>query len=350
MVGTQNNRAEVILLWFQDNLHYLFLGVVLICILFIISVSRIIRAREARLNLKKQEIAEKHFQWEKAYYLQHFDRSLEELSGMPGNTEIGPDGLPCERGTSSWGKTYTFYRSHDGTAYHSNPSCSSRYGLLPVHAWTVYNSSLYPCGNCNPILPDLRWFSRYKANQTIANKYGIIPPPYVGPSSDYIRLQEANKRIQALTAQLSRAQSELQHYHSLNLENEIKKRSADIIRQKCRSVLKSDLFRQTLVSYDFTSRLPIEVNSRLITAFREKPTILPPLQVTARIQGHASVPYVVTMNSCTCKDFEFNHKPCKHMYTLALSLGLLLSLPHEESEKLLSRYAKNTSLKKKDTQ
>ena len=48
---------------------------------------------------------------------------------------------------------------------------------------------------------------------------------------------------------------------------------------------------------------------------------------TAIIQGSGSTPYEVTLNSCTCFDFESRQLPCKHMYRLALELGLLSELP-----------------------
>lgn len=48
---------------------------------------------------------------------------------------------------------------------------------------------------------------------------------------------------------------------------------------------------------------------------------------SAIIQGSGSTPYEITLNSCTCFDFESRQLPCKHMYRLALELGLLSELP-----------------------
>lgn len=47
---------------------------------------------------------------------------------------------------------------------------------------------------------------------------------------------------------------------------------------------------------------------------------------TAEIIGTDGV-YQVTLNSCTCYDFESRHLPCKHMYKLASELGYLSDLP-----------------------
>lgn len=42
---------------------------------------------------------------------------------------------------------------------------------------------------------------------------------------------------------------------------------------------------------------------------------------TAIIQGSGSEPYRVTLNSCTCFDFESRKLPCKHIYRLSSELG-----------------------------
>lgn len=42
-----------------------------------------------------------------------------------------------------------------------------------------------------------------------------------------------------------------------------------------------------------------------------------------RIQGSGKEPYSVTLNNCTCSDFEHRKLPCKHMYALAFRLGIL---------------------------
>jgi len=45
------------------------------------------------------------------------------------------------------------------------------------------------------------------------------------------------------------------------------------------------------------------------------------------IQGSAHEPYVSTLTSCTCADFEMRMRPCKHIYFLADQMGLLSGLP-----------------------
>lgn len=45
------------------------------------------------------------------------------------------------------------------------------------------------------------------------------------------------------------------------------------------------------------------------------------------IQGSAAEPYQATLQECTCADFAIRQAPCKHMYSLAMELGLLDGLP-----------------------
>jgi hypothetical protein len=57
----------------------------------------------------------------------------------------------------------------------------------------------------------------------------------------------------------------------------------------------------------------------------EKVTI-DPITQSAEIVGRDGT-YSVTLNSCTCFDFEFRQLPCKHMYCLSRELGYLTDLP-----------------------
>ncbi len=43
---------------------------------------------------------------------------------------------------------------------------------------------------------------------------------------------------------------------------------------------------------------------------------------TCQIQGSGKAPYNVSLVECTCSDFTRRKKPCKHMYRLAMELGI----------------------------
>jgi hypothetical protein len=57
----------------------------------------------------------------------------------------------------------------------------------------------------------------------------------------------------------------------------------------------------------------------------ENVTVFPEKQ-SAEIVGSDGI-YDVTLNSCTCYDFEARQLPCKHIYKLASELGYLDDLP-----------------------
>lgn len=45
------------------------------------------------------------------------------------------------------------------------------------------------------------------------------------------------------------------------------------------------------------------------------------------ISGSSETPYNVTLTSCTCGDFIARRLPCKHIYRLAIDLGILSGIP-----------------------
>ena len=46
-----------------------------------------------------------------------------------------------------------------------------------------------------------------------------------------------------------------------------------------------------------------------------------------QIKGSSDIPYTATLNECSCTDFQFRNKPCKHIYCLAWKVGLLNQMP-----------------------
>ena len=46
--------------------------------------------------------------------------------------------------------------------------------------------------------------------------------------------------------------------------------------------------------------------------------------------------YDVTLDKCTCTDFGRRHKPCKHMYCLAMELGIFNSGDEKNLEKSIT--------------
>ena len=55
---------------------------------------------------------------------------------------------------------------------------------------------------------------------------------------------------------------------------------------------------------------------------------------TCEVSGSGSLPYCVTLSSCTCQDYLINKRmesPCKHIYRLASDLGQYELLPQKDS-------------------
>lgn len=66
-----------------------------------------------------------------------------------------------------------------------------------------------------------------------------------------------------------------------------------------------------------------------------------PEKKSAKIVGTDGT-YNVTLNSCTCHDFEARQLPCKHIYKLASELGYLEDLP-KPSRKAAKAFKENLS-------
>ena len=171
------------------HISSIFVASFVLCILIIVIISLFNNMRVKKADQQEREHAAKIFEQDREYYRSFIDRSPEELAGMPGDVEIGEDGLPKEIGSSKWGSKFTFYHTPTGYAYHKKQNCYP-YGLIPVHAWSVANSNQIPCSKCNPVLPDLSWFSRYRDIIKTMNTYGISRIPYNGPSQDYLRAKK----------------------------------------------------------------------------------------------------------------------------------------------------------------
>lgn len=136
------------------------------------------QAREAKRALEKQarqraeEAKRQQFEREKAEYTALYGgKSAEEAAGMPDWAEIGPDGLPKEKGVIGYGEIFTRYVSASGKCYHSRWNCCG--AMIGVHVTRAKWNGRRPCSKCGGALPDLRWYTEYQKIQRIKKKYGI---------------------------------------------------------------------------------------------------------------------------------------------------------------------------------
>nr|DAL57095.1 MAG TPA_asm: Restriction endonuclease [Caudoviricetes sp.] len=64
--------------------------------------------------------------------------------------------------------------------------------------------------------------------------------------------------------------------------------------------------------------------------------------ISAKVKGQSGEVYDVTLDSCTCNDYQFRHQPCKHMYRLAIHAGALSRVNTRSVERCLNKYYSET--------
>lgn len=88
-------------------------------------------------------------------------------------------------------------------------------------------------------------------------------------------------------------------------------------------------------SWDSNVHKDFEQFKRIVSAqkLKEKDVTLDVDSQSCEVIGSAKEPYKATLNDCTCPDFAMKrHKPCKHIYYLAIKLGYISGLPECNSE------------------
>lgn len=163
---------------------YIFLGACTIFLLAALFVSCIKKQRE----IKRQEEVERKRQEEylakkQEYENEYKGKSILVLADVPNGCLVRQDGLPaCKEGDEKWGNEYTVYVTTSGSSYHKK-DCRIIQGkvFFPVNSYEALHGSkrdrrdhhYHPCSKCNPILPDMSWYERYKKIESIKKGYEI---------------------------------------------------------------------------------------------------------------------------------------------------------------------------------
>lgn len=150
--------------------------------------------------------------------------------------------------------------------------------------------------------------------QSLQSEKAALEKRYQLLSSRQAELSERSKALDGREASLNQ---EIQ-FESL------KRLSASIRRQR--------LFSNSKLFKDFGSSKYYEDNPSLASALTESMQIFDPADISCTVAGVSGKEYRVTLDSCTCPDFTFRRKPCKHMYRLAIECGLLNNLNYEETK------------------
>ena len=98
---------------------------------------------------------------------------------------------------------------------------------------------------------------------------------------------------------------------------------------------------QAVRNYDFID------NPRLYSALEDFISYESPAEIGANIKGGQGI-YHTTLYKCTCPDYSYRHQPCKHMYYLAVDMGLLSTLDTCAAEKALMDLSIERNKLKKD--
>ena len=144
-------------------------------------------AREQRERERLEEIErrkqEEYLAKKQEYENEYKGKSILVLADAPNDCLVRHDGLPaCKKGDEKWGNEYTVYVTTSGNSYHKK-DCRIIQGkvFFPVNSYEALHGSKYggrnrhyhPCSKCNPILPDMAWYERYKKIESIKKRYEI---------------------------------------------------------------------------------------------------------------------------------------------------------------------------------
>ena len=103
-------------------------------------------------------------------------------------------------------------------------------------------------------------------------------------------------------------------------------RLADGVQKRIREILsnasKRPYFSDTLVFRELRDPELLADNSRFQRAITEPLSISASVCISADIKSKENQ-YQTSLNSCTCQDFVIHHSVCKHMFRLAVDMGLL---------------------------
>lgn len=96
------------------------------------------------------------------------------LVGAPDGDTVGSDGLPRSQDCTKhkWGDKYTFYIALDSKSVKFHAANCAHKGGVPVNAYFLSKKYIRtPCKFCNPQIPNLSWYFRYKEIMDFNSEY-----------------------------------------------------------------------------------------------------------------------------------------------------------------------------------
>jgi len=172
----------------------------------------------------------------------------------------------------------------------------------------------------------------------------------------------SNLKIESEIAWRNRSSEERIRNEYLSKTNELNKREGELRKQELRlkqwaEQIDQESYAKSIVNiqnglekaHSVFLRYPIftdfknydfKNNMRLKSAISDNMSYVTTPVVSADIKGQTGT-YHVTLESCTCPDYRSRHIPCKHMYRLALQLGLLSGYDSSNDQALIEHYQKS---------
>ena len=119
----------------------------------------------------------------------------------------------------------------------------------------------------------------------------------------------------------------------------------DLYRRAAQSALRKAYVQNSFLCRSFAHATLDACAEKITSAADERIEILPSTHLCFEIRGASSAVYRTTLNDCTCPDFQHRHQPCKHMYRIALELGLLSDLGEQANAQIAACAAETAALK-----
>ena len=146
----------------------LFLGLILITVILILTVLKLKRTVfVAVTNIDKytNSLYRLDKLYKELFRINSQSSKAHENIYVPDLYEIGTDNLPKDKNSiSGWGKSFTLYKSNNGTKLHTNYNCCS--AINPLHLYHCRNYrdfSKLLCKKCanDYVIPDISWYEDY---------------------------------------------------------------------------------------------------------------------------------------------------------------------------------------------
>lgn len=141
------------------------------------------------------------------------------------------------------------------------------------------------------------------------------------------KLEQARKRNQNLNYEKKEFKALFENRDAVVTALKSQRQSIDdLYRRAAQSALRKTYIQNTFLCRSFTHATLDACAEKIASAADERIEILPSTHLCFEIRGASGAVYRTTLNDCTCPDFRHRHQPCKHMYRIALELGLLSDL------------------------